>query len=389
MGRKANGEGTITKLPSGNYRLRAVNEIDGLMVRKSFTASSPTACRKAHKEWLASDNKVPIERVKTVGEWANYWLEVYKKPQPGRPIGAYKDYKMYVELHINPVIGGLNLKDVRPAHVVKLFKDAKTKPNKNFPEGRPLSRSSAEKLLWALEGIFNTAVENNLCVSSPVKNIELPPKSKKALSVFQKEHMKRIVSYINEHEYGPYIALYLYSGLRPGEGFGLMWVDIDRKNNAFNVRRSLTLVDDNGKNTYQITLGIKSDDERVVTYNEALNPLLDKIPKTGMYVMSRAVEVTNDLGEKQTIHKNHTHSSYNEIYYRFFSDINKTLSAEEQIPRLTPHKMRHTFATYLRKAGADLDEIRELLGHKSVSTTQIYDTVDIDDMKSTVAKLSY
>ena len=67
MGRKANGEGTITKLPSGNYRLRTMDEIDGVTVRKSFTASSPTACRKTHKEWLASDNKVPIERVKTLG----------------------------------------------------------------------------------------------------------------------------------------------------------------------------------------------------------------------------------------------------------------------------------------------------------------------------------
>lgn len=98
--RKANGEGTITKLPSGNYRLRTVDEINGMIVRKSFTASSPTACKTAHTEWLKSDNKVPIEKVKTVEEWALHWLEIYCKPSVS--YSSYKDYKMYVNKHIIP-----------------------------------------------------------------------------------------------------------------------------------------------------------------------------------------------------------------------------------------------------------------------------------------------
>lgn len=199
---------------------------------------------------------------------------------------------------------------------------------------------------------------------------------------------------MQSHEYGPYIALYLYSGLRPGEGFGLMWNDIDRKNMVFHIQRSLTLVEvvdeqtGKARNTYQITPGTKTDEERVVAYNAALEVLLDRIPQHGLFVMSREIKSKNDLGDTITTYSHHTHSSFDALYYKFFDDLNRIL-APELIPRLTPHKMRHTFATYLRKAGANLDEIRELLGHKSISTTMIYDTVDIEDKRSTVSKLPY
>ena len=394
MKKRTNGEGSYTKLSSGNIRYRVKVEFDGVDYgRQSFIGTSKTDAYNKYKEWLASSTKAPIEKVRTVAQWADHWLEVYKRPDV--EYKPYLDYKMYIDRHIVPAIGRLKLSDVRPAHIKRLLAEARTKPTKQYPSGKPLSRSSQEKILWALKGIFFTAADNNLCHKDPTQKITLGEPEPKKPSVFTKEHIKVITAFLHEHEYGPHLGIYLYSGLRPGEGIGLMWVDHDPDNMTFHVRRSMTLTEEEG---YQITPGIKKKDERIVAYNKALRPLLDKLPRNSIYILSRPVTITSD-GASKTIYTNHTHGSYLWLYKKFFKALNEKIETENKnkelkaqippIPFLSPHKMRHTYATFLRKGGADLDEVRELLGHKSISTTQIYDTVDLDDMKNSVQKLSY
>jgi site-specific recombinase XerD len=202
------------------------------------------------------------------------------------------------------------------------------------------SRSMVRVVYFALKFYHENALNQKFDEKIPLarKSVQLP-------TVLGREEVQRMFDATDNLKHKLVLGFLYYGGLRLDEARKLRWQDVDFEREVVNVRKG------------------KGEKDRVVFLHDKLRRILGEngVKKEGGVLVS-------DRG-----------GLYNE---RTIQEIVKHASRKAGIAkRVTPHTLRHSFATHLLEGGADIRHIQQLLGHKNLQTTQVYTHVANKDIK--------
>ena len=231
--------------------------------------------------------------------------------------------------------------------------------------------TTMRRKLSACRTFFRFLQRERELVDNPFAALKGPRKAKLLPKVLSVEEVRRFLSRPRKDfedglvpEYAACrdaaIFEFLYStGCRIGEAIAVKWGEVD-------FARGTVVVTGKGSKDRLVILGRPALQalERLRGESAAVDPALAED--------GAAVFVSDRFGK---------------ISARFVERRMKRYLAEAELPTdLTPHKLRHSFATHLLDAGADLRSVQEMLGHASLSTTQIYTHVSVERLKDVYAK---
>ena len=301
----------------------------------------------------------------TVEQWAWQWYHTYKEPK----IGASQriNYEANLKRHILPVIGFMSVTAVRPYHLQQLVNDARR------DDGEPLAQGTMRQILYTMRQMFEQAEINGLIEVTPFRRIENPAKKKSTRRALTREEEALVRKVAARHWAGPWVLLMLDCGLRRAETVPIGKADLTR-DGLLHITSSVTYAE--GNQAKQKETKTAAGDRFLPVPPE----LLARLDRSGRYFFhgqnGKMLTLTRLRRMWDSFHRACDREAGAKLYR------NKVVEHAFD-PAITPHYLRHTYCTNLRRQGYDLKTAQYLMGHASITTTaNIYSHVDEEDIAS-------
>jgi integrase/recombinase XerC len=224
-----------------------------------------------------------------------------------------------------------------------------------------LARTSTARAFSSVRSFFQFLDKRGLAHNASIGAIQTPKLPRSVPKALSERDMEELLEAPAEQEREAWldlrdaaVLLLLYgAGLRIGEALGLSKGVVE---DLLNTGRDTLSVTGKGNKTRLVPL-LPQALEALRAYRDACPWLAARGPGEAFFVGARGGALDPAIVQKRV------------------RDIRRGLGLAESV---TPHALRHSFATHLLGAGGDLRTIQELLGHASLSTTQRYTDVDAD-----------
>ncbi len=223
-----------------------------------------------------------------------------------------------------------------------------------------ISSKTVNRKLSCLKSFYLFLNKKEIVLGNPAKLVNAP-KSKKSLPKFIEE--KQINFLIDDVEFDDnyegernhlIISMFYFTGIRLSELIELQLSDLELRN-------------------FRIKVLGKRNKERIIPLHKELTNLIER------YLKTRLTQLGGDNSSYLFLTSKNK-KTYPKLVYNI---VNQSLGLVSTISKKSPHVLRHTFATHMLNKGADLNAIKELLGHANLAATQIYTHNSFEKLKKT------
>jgi len=220
-----------------------------------------------------------------------------------------------------------------------------------------ISAKSVNRKISTLKTFFKFLMREGVIEKNPTDKIAIPKMGKKLPVFVQEKEMNRLLDgrFFTEDFEGrrdkAVVSLFYGTGIRLSELVGIRFSDLNL-------------------NEKMVKVNGKRDKQRLVPFPLEISTVLTD------YITLRN-ELFPDSGNFLFLTENGD-PVYNKLIYRI---VKKQLSLVTTVEKKSPHILRHSYATHLLNRGADLNAIKELLGHANLAATQIYTHTTFEQLK--------